>query len=38
MMRLRSMKYGLIACVVAAIPAFAQSTPARTTTDAPAVL
>ncbi|MGB8322250.1 MAG: trypsin-like peptidase domain-containing protein [Candidatus Acidiferrum sp.] len=38
MMRLQSMKYGLIACVVAAISAFAQSTPVRTATDASAVL
>ena len=38
MMCLQSMKIGLIACVVAAIPAFAQSTPVRTPADAPAVL
>jgi serine protease Do len=38
MMRLQSMKYGLIACAVAATSAFAQSTPARTATDASAVL
>jgi serine protease Do len=38
MMRLQSMKHGLIACVVAATSAFAQSTPVRTATDASAVL
>ena len=38
MMPLNSMKYGLIACVVAATFAFAQSTPIRTANDAPAVL
>jgi serine protease Do len=38
MMRLQSMKYVLIACVVAATSAFAQSTPVRTATDASAVL
>lgn len=38
MMRLQSMKYGLIACVVAATPAFTQSAPIRTNTDAQAVL
>jgi serine protease Do len=37
-MRLQSMKYGLIACVVAAASAFAQSTPVRAATDAQAVL
>ena len=38
MMRLQSMKHGLIACVVAATSAFAQSTPVRTASDASAVL
>ena len=38
MMRLQSMKHGLIACVVATTSAFAQSTPVRTATDASAVL
>jgi len=38
MMRLQSMKYGLLACVVAATSAFAQSTSIRTARDAPAVL
>jgi serine protease Do len=38
MMRLPSMKYGLLACVVAATSAFAQSTSMRTARDAPAVL
>ena len=37
-MRLQSMKHGLIACVVAATSAFAQSTPVRTASDASAVL
>jgi serine protease Do len=38
MMRLRSMKFGLIACVLAVASAFAQSTRVRTASDAPAVL
>jgi serine protease Do len=38
MMRLQSMKHGLIACVVAATSAFAQSTLVRTATDASSVL
>jgi serine protease Do len=38
MMLLQSMKRVLIACVVASISAFAQSSPVRTSTDAPAIL